>query len=430
VAALFLDRKEWAAEKLDTLLSELEDRGLVGWDRRTNQYDLHPIVRGVVWRGLDEIKRQQVYGTLEEYFSAVPANPEGLTTVAEALPMIELFTALVGLGRFDDATALFFTRIHNRGTFSFLHEGMQHVHIAMMESLFPDGLDQPPRSKIDSSTVLSHLGYGYAVTGRLAEGRTFYARALAADSDVTRAILHDTMSKIAHDMGRLREAIEQGEASVAASDDVLGKYHIARLGQHEVTVGNLQSASTRIGALNRDQYFDPDRYLAQIYLRLGENDRAAGIAMRELASHYRETRVEMTFVFAEAQMHLGQLDVAPMLLDILREARAKTHVLWELQALHILADLYRRLRDYKQSRTYLEDLAEPAARGPYRLIQADAANVLAELERDCGNREAAIAAAQEAYRLAWCDGPPYAYHWALEHAKRLAHELGAELPEI
>jgi hypothetical protein len=42
-------RKPCAHEReLDAALTELEDRGLVGWDRRANRYDLHPIVRGVV----------------------------------------------------------------------------------------------------------------------------------------------------------------------------------------------------------------------------------------------------------------------------------------------------------------------------------------------------------------------------------------------
>jgi len=36
--------------------------------------------------------------------------------------------------------------------------------------------------------------------------------------------------------------------------------------------------------------------------------------------------------------------------------------------------------------------------------------VLTALERDAGNRDAAIEAATQAYRLAWCDGPPFAYH--------------------
>ncbi len=37
------------AGDLDRALTELEDRGLIGWDREANRYDAHPIVRGVVW---------------------------------------------------------------------------------------------------------------------------------------------------------------------------------------------------------------------------------------------------------------------------------------------------------------------------------------------------------------------------------------------
>jgi hypothetical protein len=45
-------------QALDAALTELEDRGLLGWDRRANRYDMHPIVRGVVWGGLDDEARQ------------------------------------------------------------------------------------------------------------------------------------------------------------------------------------------------------------------------------------------------------------------------------------------------------------------------------------------------------------------------------------
>ena len=35
-----------------------------------------------------------------------------------------------------------------------------------------------------------------------------------------------------------------------------------------------------------------------------------------------------------------------------------------------------------------------------------------------------------AYQKAWCDGPPYAYHYGLQNAKRLLKELGAEAPNL
>ena len=58
--------------ELDKVLTELEDRGLVGWDKRANRYDLHPIVRGVVWSGLGDDTRRGVYKSLHAHFEALP----------------------------------------------------------------------------------------------------------------------------------------------------------------------------------------------------------------------------------------------------------------------------------------------------------------------------------------------------------------------
>ena len=71
---------------------------------------------------------------------------------------------------------------------------------------------------------------------------------------------------------------------------------------------------------------------------------------------------------------------------------------------------------------------EAAERGPYPLFHADALNVLAQIERDAGNAAKAIEAATEAYRKAWCDGPPFAYHWGLEAARAHLNALGAPEP--
>jgi hypothetical protein len=62
-------------------------------------------------------------------------------------------------------------------------------------------------------------------------------------------------------------------------------------------------------------------------------------------------------------------------------------------------------------------------------LHADARNVLCQIERDAGNHDAAVEAATEAYRLAWCDGPPFAYHWGLEKARAHLAALGAPEPD-
>jgi hypothetical protein len=56
--------------------------------------------------------------------------------------------------------------------------------------------------------------------------------------------------------------------------------------------------------------------------------------------------------------------------------------------------------------------------------------VLAQLEQDEGNHRAAVEAATRAYKLAWCDGPPFAYHWGLERARKHLAELHAPEPSM
>jgi len=112
----------------------------------------------------------------------------------------------------------------------------------------------------------------------------------------------------------------------------------------------------------------------------------------------------------------------------LTRARSVNLVEEELPALVALAELRRRRGDGKGARELLDDVWESAERGPYPLFHADACNVLAQIECDEGNTKAAIEAATKAYRLAWCDGPPFAYHWGLEKAKQHLRELGAPEP--
>lgn len=93
-------------------------------------------------------------------------------------------------------------------------------------------------------------------------------------------------------------------------------------------------------------------------------------------------------------------------------------------------ELQRQQGNLEEARALLDDVWEPAERGPYPLFHADACNMLAQIERDAGNPALAIEAATQAYRLAWCDGPPFAYHWGLEAARKHLRELGAPEPEM
>ena len=119
-----------------------------------------------------------------------------------------------------------------------------------------------------------------------------------------------------------------------------------------------------------------------------------------------------------AALGLGDIDHADERLHhALIRARAVNVVDLELPALIALAELALKRGNAAKARNRLEDVWEAAKRGPYPLYQADAYNVLADIALAEGDKPAAIDAATKAYKAAWCDGPPYAYHWGLEKAK-------------
>lgn len=175
--------------------------------------------------------------------------------------------------------------------------------------------------------------------------------------------------------------------------------------------------------------------LAKRLLWLGEPGAALALARRawELASIQRLERdfIRATRLQGTAALQLGDLDTADeRLRHALTRARAVNLFEEELPMLAALAELHRKNQDYAGARDLLDHLWEPARRGPYPTFHADALNVLAEIERDEGNRDADITAATQAYELAWCDGPPYAYHYGLTQARSHLESLGVPLPVL
>jgi hypothetical protein len=133
----------------------------------------------------------------------------------------------------------------------------------------------------------------------------------------------------------------------------------------------------------------------------------------------------------EAALGLNNLSLAEECLhDALRRARNLDHVSEELEALVALGSLRHRQARSEEARKYLGDVWETTEKGPYRLIGADAHNVLAQIEIDLSRPENAIEAAIAAYKLAWCDGPPFAYHRGLRAAEKHLHKLRAPLPQL
>ncbi|MET0626149.1 MAG: DUF4062 domain-containing protein [Pyrinomonadaceae bacterium] len=438
--------------ELDEMLTELEDRGLLGWDKRANRYDLHPLVRGVVWSGLNDEARRGVYTSLHAHFEAMPMIDDYLkvNSLEDLTPAIELYNTLIGLGRFDDAQKIFHDRLSD-ATLYRLSATRQRVEL--LELLFPDGLEQLPRLNRQNAQTytLNTLALGYGLSGQQGRAAALYRRAktmyleMKDDGNLSVGLcnLSDTL--------RLSGALCESESAVRRAlvitreqnnrfQEAISLYWLGSTLAARGLANGSEVALQRSLRLFRAQSHGQSEgivnsYLAQNTLWFGEFAGALSFANRawELA-HVRSNErdfIRAARVQGEAALGMNDLAIADERLhQALTRARLVNNVEEELPALVALAELRRRQGDAKAARGLLEDVWEAAERGPYPLFHADACNVLAEVERDEGNHAKAVEAATRAYKLAWCDGPPFAYHWGLEKARGLLKELGAGEPEM
>jgi tetratricopeptide (TPR) repeat protein len=452
LAALLMGEGKACADEreLDAVLTELEDRGLVGWDKRANRYDLHPLVRGVVWGGLSNDARRGVYTNLLAHFEAVPMIDDlrKINSLEDLTPAIELYNALIGLGRYDDAYKLFYERL-NKATLYRLSTGRQRVEL--LEMLFPPGLEQLPRLNRQAAQgwTLNALAQGYKFSGQPKRAAALYRHALTIASEIKDegnppvglCNLSNTLrlsGALCDSESAARRALlttrEQGNRVREAISLCWLGLTLAVRGLTNESESAFQRGLRLIREASEIQGQGVvNSYLAQSARWFGDLAGARSSANRAWKlAHVRS--FERDFVRAarmqgEAALSLDDLATADERLHhALTRARKVSLVEEELSALVSLAELRRRQGDAKAARELLDDVWEAAERGPYPLFHADACNVLAQIERDAGNEAAAVEAATEAYRLAWCDGPPFAYHWGLDKARRHLRELGAGEP--
>lgn len=441
-------------QNLDAILAELEDRGLVGWDKRANRYDLHPIVRGVVWGGLESEARQGVYTRLHAHFEAAPMIEDYLevNSLEDLTPAMELYHTLIGLGRYDDAYIVFRDRLEG-ATLYRLSASRQRIEL--LESLFPDGVEQAPRLSEpgDQSFTLNALAQGYQLSGQPGRAIPLFRRhneiRSAQKDDQNLSVGLGNLSNALRLSGALREAESAARQALLLTrttkyrfGEGLSLYLLGLLlpacGTAEESAAALRR-SLRIWIAQSNRQFEGlvNAFLAQRALWVGDFADACKLADRawELA---HELKLERDFIRAArlqgaAALGLGLGDfptAEERLHHALTRARQVNLAEEELHALIALAEMRRRQGRLPEARELLDDVWDGAERGPYPLEHADALNVLAQIERDAGRTAHAIDAATQAYRLAWCDGPPYAYQWGLVAAQNHLTELGAPLPAL
>jgi tetratricopeptide (TPR) repeat protein len=439
--------------ELDTVLNELENRGLLGWDKRANRYDLHPIVREVVWSGLSEDRKQSLCTSLLNYFEAVPLIDDyrKANSLDDISPVIELYHILIELKRYDDAAKLFLRHLE-RVIFYRVTANRQIVNL--LQRLFTDQskLELPSVSDVTAQIgILIAMANAYAFTGAERDAKKLYrhSNALCSAHD-DRLHLTESLQGLALTLARIGE-LHDSEVSARSAlliartqtDNFWEARSSRKLGFVLASRGKIADALRVLDRAKRAFTKQEDThwigatlsYVARCNFWSGDYESAHVLAKTAYAL-VREQCCEPCSLSCKrleglSAIALGLIDDAEQCLgDVLEDARTVQLPREEMETLQALAQLRLVQGKLSAAREFLEELFAQSERGPYRLIHADAYNTLAQIERNEGNTAAAIDAATRAYCLAWCDGPPFAYHWALEKAKEHLKELCALEPTM
>jgi tetratricopeptide (TPR) repeat protein len=438
-------------DRLDRTLCDLEDRGLLGWDRRANRYDLHPVVRGITWANVDEKSKRTIYERLRNHFGHLPAPADSeIRSISDTTSSIELFNALVGLGEYNDACDL----LKERGLDAILHRlAANGVRLQLLEALFPaTGIDADPLvDELERKVfVLNDLALAYVPRGRTAKAVQLFERQIAlARAAKNGSVEREGLNNISNALrlcGRLKESERSARRAILisreTSDQLWEAINLHWWGLTLAARGDMLSARTGLNRAIRLllEVHEPVKaelmrtYLAQIALWEGNAEQALSVA-REVENIAQKERIQRHYFRAvriqgEATLCLGDLDRAEKMLSIaLEHAKAVDFLEEALPAEIALAKIRVKRGDFRGARAILEEVQIIAGSSPYRLSHTDALNVLAELEID-SDAGAAFVVASKAYQLAWCDGPPFAYHRGINRARELLMELQKEEPFV
>lgn len=450
VALLVGDGKAFPDERaLDVALTDLEDRGLVGWDRRANRYDEHPIVRGVAWSTLAGDSRRTVYEAMATHFESIPeVDDDDLARLDDLAPAIELYHALIGLGRTEVAVKIFLDRLAEQ--YGRLSAWKELTDLAAM--LLPLLTDAPEIDPDDRASLRLALALGAHYSGQLVQAVPVYRDVieLLRDDDHPSGAVAG-MGLLANSMcltGALAAAEREARQALMSArwyDDrdvadslAVPLFALARtLGERGQSrdAGHVLQLVVQEDDLVLFHGITPDLGLARLALRQGQPDVARGQARSALKTgrEYKneKLRAEALALTARAEMLSGNVTEADERLhESLRIARSHRLLTEEMAALLGLARLHGHRAELDTARQVLDDVLDLAEQSSHRLLRAEALNLLATIERQAGHPEAAVAAAADAYRAAWCDGPPFASQHALDEARDHLAALGAALPEL
>jgi tetratricopeptide (TPR) repeat protein len=409
-------------------LSDLGDRGLLWWDRSSNSYDLHPIVRAYIEEQLDDDDRVAANERVRDHFQALPPeNLESATSVEDVRRTIAIFTALVRAGRTEEACTIWSSRLWNVLA---LKVGACATVVELLD---------PPWIR-EEDEIRTHYGIALLQLGRYEEAIAHVASVLG-DTTARRSFQAVRVALLNLDEA-LRMAGKHASSSrclelltalaTATRERPEGNLWLARA-QHATIVGRYAEArellrdAEAMGPPVNAPWFVGDVQLERLELilltgagQLSEWRIVQAEAELDLWLHRRRIAGLRRAYFLCEERFEQALEAALAVERFERNAGVESTPAGSAFPLAKLGRVEEATVAIEESLARFDRLHR-AARPDYELARA--LQVLGRLDE-------ATFHARMAYTTAWGEGPPYAHHSSLRRAQELLDQLGEAQPDL
>ncbi len=431
-----------ALSQFDELLTELEERGLLRWERDKDTYDMHPVVRGTAFDELEGETKTTTFERIRGHFEAQPQEDvESAKTVADLTNTVAIYRALVGARKWDEAARFFDSRLSDRLVQNI---AAYYTVIELLTPLFPDGTDTLPRLSEpgNQSSIVATLGSMFYYIGRNNEALALKGLALKIilDRDDTSNLIISLQSyaislREDNQLALSQRARETALALAQATNNhnQISMSTLFLLGIYKDT-GQWDKAEEAYAFLQehppREVFWQADieKYCAETLIYRGLNVGAAIETAESFAiqSNHANIYRQVKGLRGEVMLASGEFTGA---IRYFEEALtlARTHGSADTATfLGRLARVYAAQAERGKARSY----ADEALSQPMKAEVHDLYSSVAEVCLITGERDKAQEYALKAYESAWADGPPYIWWWALERAKKVLDMLGVPYPEM
>ena len=421
--------------RLHHALSELEERGLVQWDRGQNRYDLHPVVRNFAYGRLES--KTATLAQLRNYFAALPSEDENqVRDVADLRRTLELYHTLVESGLLDEAYQLYRERLDPALYFGL---GTYTTIVELLTPLFPHGLSELPALSVPAQgSAANDLGAAFGALEDWTQARKLLGLCLhlALQNRVPRNVTAplDNLSTTILREGRQLAVVERlfqllREVALAAYDRIALDVALSDSMMFYAIIGAWDAGEAALGSLTSSPDDTIKRlaysYVNTAYLQFGQDQDPTATLEEAIRVARRDRHLKAE---RDAQRLLGEAALSRDDLAQAEEAWQVCYSIAQQQGVPLgpcLADLAR-LRVRQGNTLVAQDLiAEALASGGLHVALAAAEVYLA-----LGDTAQAKHHIYPAYKEAWADGPPYAFVLELTRARAVLEALYLPEPEL